>query len=133
MIFNSSMMPPIDRINDQYRGRALPQGTGTQEAQSFADILSTKQERAGRSEELHFSKHAANRLNDRDIALTNDQMERLSLGTQKAQAKGIKESLVLVDDLAFIVNIKNNTVVTALDSTKADESVYTNIDGAVIA
>ena len=47
-----------------------------------------------------------------------------------ARAKGVKESLVCVDDLAFIVNVTNNTVVTAMN--QEDEKVFTNIDGAVI-
>ena len=59
-------------------------------------------------------------------------MERLNGGTQKAGAKGIRESLVIVDQFAFIVNVPNHTVVTAMDQTEADENVFTNIDGAVI-
>ena len=47
-----------------------------------------------------------------------------------AREKGIGESLVLVDDLAFIVNVKNNTVITAMDDSS--EGIFTNIDGAVI-
>ncbi len=50
----------------------------------------------------------------------------------KAGQKGIRDSLVLVDQLAFIVNTKSNTVITAMDQTEADENIYTNIDGAVI-
>ena len=59
-------------------------------------------------------------------------MERLQAGTLKAGAKGIKESLVIVDQLAFIVNVPNNTVVTAMRQAETDEKVFTNIDGAVI-
>ena len=59
-------------------------------------------------------------------------MERLTEGTAKAQQKGIKDSLVIVDDLAFIVNIPNNTVVTAMDQNDTAENIFTNIDGAVI-
>ncbi len=59
-------------------------------------------------------------------------MERLQEGTQRAQQKGIKESLVIVDQLAFIVNIPNSTVVTAMNQNDAVENVFTNIDGAVI-
>ena len=59
-------------------------------------------------------------------------MERLQEGTQRAQQKGIKESLVIVDQLAFIVNIPNSTVVTAMSQNDAVENVFTNIDGAVI-
>ena len=64
--------------------------------------------------------------------LTQEQMERLKEGTVKAEQKGIKESLVIVDQLAFIVNIPNNTVITAMNQQDATENVFTNIDGAVI-
>lgn len=134
MKINTSGMPSIDQLADQYLSQGkYTQGIKTQEALSFEDILSKKQNLAGTPEALKFSKHAVSRLSDRQIELSDNLVSRLSEGAQKASAKGINESLVLVDNLAFIVNIKNNTVVTALDSTKADESVYTNIDGAVIA
>lgn len=103
----------------------MPQGS-----LSFRDILAQKTE--GGSGELRFSKHAMGRLADRNIRLTDEQMERLSDGTQKAGAKGIKESLVIVDQLAFIVNIPNQTVVTAMDQTETKANIFTNIDGAVI-
>lgn len=100
---------------------------------SFEEILH-KQHAQGTPavEAVRFSKHAANRLSDRKIELTDDQLERLNDGTKKAGAKGIRDSLVLVDQLAFIVNTKSNTVITAMDQTEADENIYTNIDGAVI-
>lgn len=50
----------------------------------------------------------------------------------KADEKGIRESLVIVDSLAFIVNVPNRTVVTAMDRTESNDNIYTNIDGAVI-
>ena len=59
-------------------------------------------------------------------------MERLNLGAAKAEAKGINESLVIVDSLAFIVNVPNQTVITAMSQAETDENVFTNIDGAVI-
>ena len=59
-------------------------------------------------------------------------MDRLKNGLEKANTKGIKESLMIMDDLAFIVNVPNSTVITAMDSTNSNEQVFTNIDGAVI-
>jgi len=56
----------------------------------------------------------------------------LENGVKQASEKGITESLVLVDSLAFIVNVPNKTVVTALDQTEANSNIFTNIDGAVI-
>ena len=96
---------------------------------SFEDIFKQKLQSAS---DLKFSKHATQRLDDRNIELTEEQSLRLSEGDQKAQEKGITDSLVLVDTLAFIVNVPNQTVVTAMDQTESDENIFTNIDGAVI-
>ncbi len=59
-------------------------------------------------------------------------MQRLENGAVKAGQKGIRDSLVIVDQLAFIVNVPNQTVVTAMDSTETDGNIFTNINGAVI-
>ncbi len=103
-------------------------GTGL----SFQEVLhrTTEQEEVT---ELKFSKHATGRLLDRNIELSETQMERLQEGARNAGQKGIKDSLVIVDELAFIVNVPNKTVVTALDQTEARGNIFTNIDGAVIA
>ena len=94
----------------------------------FHEIL--KEKRVDIASELRFSKHANERLASRNIDLTDDQYRRLESGAKMAYEKGIKESLVMVDSLAFIVNIKNNTVVTAVN--EGEEKIFTNIDGAVI-
>ena len=95
---------------------------------SFQEVLNNT--RSVKAEGLKFSKHANQRLATRNINLSAEQMERLENGTTKAREKGIRESLVMVDDLAFIVNIKSNTVVTAVGGSA--DSIFTNIDGAVI-
>lgn len=103
---------------------------------SFEDVLNRKlEENRGVSQknEVKFSKHAMTRLDNRNISLTEVQMERLNEGARRAGEKGIKESLVLVDELAFIVNVENKTVVTAMNQGNNDENIFTNIDGAVIA
>ena len=98
-----------------------------QAAQSvnFKELLAKKLEPP-----VQFSKHAALRLSDRNINITGEQMERVEDGLQRANAKGIRDSLVLVDDLALVVNVKSKTVITALQNTQ--ENVFSNIDGAVI-
>ena len=85
-----------------------------------------------KSEGLRFSKHAGERLAMRNINLTDSQIQRLEEGTQKASKKGIKESLMIMDNMAFIVNVTNSTVITAMDQTEQRENIFTNIDGAVI-
>mgnify|MGYP001044464743 FL=1 len=99
---------------------------------SFQDVLNKTAKDTDSAQGVRFSKHAANRLSERGIELSDSQMERLQAGTLKAGAKGINESLVLVDQLAFIVNVPNNTVVTAMNQTETEENIFTNIDGAVM-
>ena len=85
-----------------------------------------------RSEGLKFSKHAESRLQARNINLSQAQKTRIDEGVKKAEAKGIKDSLVLMDNIAFVVNVKNKTVITAVNSSELKDNVFTNIDGAVI-
>lgn len=108
------------------------QSQETSKSNSFQDALLEAMD-GSRETTLKFSKHASSRLADRNIELTKEQMDRLTQGTNKAGSKGIKDSLVMVDHLAFIVNIPKNTVITAMDQSQADENIFTNIDGAVIA
>lgn len=124
----------IEQLTDRYRSRA--HGTESREEASglsFQEILRQRSEEAQEPGNLRFSKHALNRLSDRNIELDDLQLERLQAGADKAGEKGIRDSLVIVDQLAFIVNVPNRTVVTAMDSTATDENIFTNINGAVIA
>lgn len=122
----------IDQIAGQYLSnqRNVPVNTNS-EGLSFIEVLEQTKKNA-QVGELKFSKHADLRLAQRNIALTDEQIERLNEGAKKASEKGINESLVIMDDLTFIVNVKNSTVVTAMDMESSKENVFTNIDGAVI-
>ncbi|MGN0141347.1 MAG: TIGR02530 family flagellar biosynthesis protein [Roseburia sp.] len=126
----SNQFASIEQVTDQYLNRKSTDAVKSSSI-SFEEILKQKQEITG-SSELKFSKHAAMRLLDRNISLSQEQSERLENGVHKADEKGIRESLVLMDSLAFIVNVPNRTVVTAMDQTESDENIFTNIDGAVI-
>ena len=81
---------------------------------------------------LKFSAHAAQRLQDRRIALDPGTMTKVNEAVDKAEAKGIEDTLVLTKDAALIVNVKNRTVITAMDRSSLNGNVFTNIDGAVI-
>lgn len=82
--------------------------------------------------ELKFSQHARQRLQSRNIQLGEAEMARLENAVSKAREKGARDSLVLMDNLALVVSIKNNTVITAVDEQSLKENVFTNIDSAVI-
>jgi flagellar operon protein len=94
--------------------------------QNFTDILQNVQN-------VKFSNHAQKRLQSRDINLNSGDVNRLSDAIDKAEKRGGKSSLVMVDDLAFIVNIQDRMVVTALDANQRGEGVFTQIDSVVFA
>jgi flagellar operon protein len=97
------------------------------EGQEFQSILEKE------IRELKFSRHATERLESRNITLNERDMAGLQDAVQRAEQKGAKDSLVILRDLAFIVNIKNRMVVTAMDGERLKENVFTNIDSAVVA
>lgn len=81
---------------------------------------------------LKFSKHAELRLLSRNIRLSQSQLDRVGEAVKKAENKGIKDTLVLADNIALVVNVKSKTVITAMDQSEIKDNVFTNIDGAVI-
>lgn len=107
------------RVNPALGGRK-PQGA------SFDAVL--RQEVEG----VRLSAHAQERLRSSRIELTPEHLDRLSGAVSKAAAKGARESLILLDDLALVVSIKNRTVITAIGPDRIKENVFTNIDSAVI-
>lgn len=116
----------IHRINSQTTAKPVERTIQTK-AESFSDILNKKLDE---SSELQFSKHATSRIGGRDIDLTEEQLKRVEEGVKEAGRKGIKDSLVLVDGVALLVNVNSKTVVTAMKG--GGKNVFTNIDGAVI-
>jgi len=128
---NSSMNPlhiHLNKVEQQRTGvnNVKPLKAETVQSSSFREILGSQLEEKA----VQFSKHATIRLNDRNINLTNDQMERVAGGIGQADEKGIRDSLVLVDDVALVVNVKSRTVITALN--QVTNNVFSNIDGAVV-
>lgn len=118
--------------NPRLQGLADAQGIGSPGARpttapagaaSFTDVL---------GDALKVSGHAQNRLNSRGIEMDQAAWDRVKEGVDRAAAKGARESLVLMDNVALVVSIKNRTVITAVDKASLKESVFTNIDSAVI-
>ena len=110
----------VDRFKERTAVEPIPE-------RSFEDIL-TKEVK-----DLKISKHAQQRLESRDIQLDQADMEKLQKAVDRADQKGAQESLVLLRDLAFVVSIRNRTIVTAMNGDALKDNVFTNIDSAVVA
>lgn len=94
----------------------------------FREVLENIQNK----EDIRFSKHAMERLNSRNLNLNNEEMNKLKTAFKKAEIKGVKDALILMDDKAFIANIKNKVIVTTVTKEQLKDNIFTNIDGAVI-
>jgi len=98
---------------------------------AFAQAL--KEQLQKKAEGVEFSKHAMDRINERSIDLSADnKLERLNKAVSIAQQKGANETLVIVDQTAFVVNVKNNRVITTMSQQDMIGNVFTNIDSTVI-
>jgi len=95
---------------------------------SFQEIMN----QLSKNEKVNFSKHALQRLEKRNINLSSEDIDKITNAVNIAKEKGVKDALIIMGDNAFITSIKNNTVITATSGTDLKESVFTNIDGAVI-
>ncbi|MGM0379515.1 MAG: TIGR02530 family flagellar biosynthesis protein [Bacillota bacterium] len=95
---------------------------------SFEDVL----KKINQNKKIKFSNHAKQRLTQRNINLTKEDVNKISNAVSKAKNKGVKDVLILMNDNAFITSVKNNTVITATNGKDLKENVFTNIDGAVI-
>ena len=123
----------IEQVSDQYLNQKSVNQSSKKSDISFEEVLRRQQSlSAAGNEKLKFSKHATLRLESRGISLSDEQNIRLQSGVEKASAKGINESLVLVDSLAFIVNVPNKTVITAMSGSEMKNNIFTNIDGVVM-
>jgi flagellar operon protein len=122
-------MSQIDKINTTKPITSSEVPLRSQQAangQNFADALAQAQG-------VKFSNHAQKRLQSRSIALTDDGLSRLATAIDKADKRGGKESRVLLDEMAFIVNVKERLIVTAMDAHSRGEGVFTQIDSVVLA
>jgi flagellar operon protein len=119
---------PIVTGNPQSTPTAKTDTSGT-DTKSFADVLS---ETLSKSSDVNFSKHAVKRAMEHNIDLNDESISRLNEGVRIAEEKKLEEPLILVGSTAFLVNIPNNTVITAVDSGNMKGNVFTNIDGTVI-
>jgi flagellar operon protein len=112
----------------------VEQGEANQTSQSesaekgrFQALLDEAQNR-----HLQFSNHAIERLDRREIPLTKEDIALLSEGVSRAEQKGSKESLLLMDDTAFLINVEKRKVITAVDKQGMKEKTFTNIDSAIL-
>lgn len=99
---------------------------------AFKDLLKEKINQDKTENEVVFSKHANERIKERNIDVSLEVTEKLNEAAEQAKEKGLKNVLVMIENQAFIISTMNNKVITAVNSQDLKENIFTNIDGAVI-
>lgn len=123
---NPAIIPPGALPSPLDPPRGAP-STATPSGPSFGDVLREK------TQSLQFSGHAIQRVQRRGIDVGQPTLQRLNEGVDRAAGKGARDSVVFVDGTAFVVSVRNRTVITAVDRDHMKDHVFTNIDSAVIA
>ncbi|MGI6649827.1 MAG: TIGR02530 family flagellar biosynthesis protein [Bacillota bacterium] len=111
--------------------RTVP-GAGNSIKKKGADFREILGQTIAGSQKLMFSQHARQRLELRRINLTELDLKKIETAVDVAQEKGIKDSLILLKDVALVVNVPNRTIITAVEGSNLKNKVFTHIDGAVI-
>lgn len=128
IIYNKPILPIQKPITPSRPIDRTPANTNAEKS-TFAGIY---EQEVIKQSELKFSKHALERLQARNIRLTKEDMNKINSAINRAAEKGVKETLIIMGNTAFIANVKNKTVITAATEESLRENVFTNIDGAVI-
>lgn len=118
----------ILKLQHAQAGLQTKANTGNNAVQ-FAELL---QKESDKAQSVQFSKHAAQRVQQRGIEVTDTLMQNLNQAVRKAQEKGAKDVVVIGESGAFIVNVPNNIVVTTMSGAEMKDNIFTNIDSAVL-
>ena len=123
MEVNGISVPFIPITQTEDLSNVKSQNSGSSFSSIFQDEL----------DKVKFSNHALKRMENRNIQLSDTEINKIQTAVQKAESKGSKDSLVMMNDTAYIVNVPNRTVVTALPVSSSNENIFTNIDSVVFA
>lgn len=124
-IYNNKPLIPINRTNATVKVQEKPNNING----GFGNIL---EQEISKQSEVKFSKHAQERLLERNIKFSKDDLEKINNAVNKAAEKGVKETLILMNNTAMIASVRNKTIITAATGENLKDNVFTNIDGAVI-
>jgi flagellar operon protein len=123
---NRALVPP-GLVTPEVAAPASPQKLTPVDGPAFQQVLRE------RVSGVQFSGHALQRIERRGIDMSNGTLVRLETGVARAEGKGARDSVVFVDGTAFVVSVRNRTVITAVDPEHMRDHVFTNIDSAVIS
>ncbi len=127
---NSVLIPQINKLPEKKESGNVRSSNDTKQAE-FEELLRNRVKESGPSEDIQISKHAVKRLEERNLSIDSGEYLKLKEGMKKLQNKGGKESLIITNNAAYIVDVNKNKIVTAIDKASMSDNVFTNIDSTV--
>lgn len=126
--YNINLNRNITPITKQRIGTHISDKPVINKGESFDEVLKKEISK----EDVKFSKHARERLQKRNISFTPQDLKNISNAVEKAEKKGIKDTLIIMGNTALIANVRSKTVITAATEESLKDNIFTNIDGAII-
>ena len=129
---NNILIPNVTRTPQQKSIDKSNQLPKEGEISEFKELLNSQIEN---KKPLHgginLSSHAAQRLQERKIDFNGEEYAKVKKAMAQLKEKGGQNSLIISDKAAYIVDVKNNKVVTAVDKESMMSNVFTKIDSTV--
>lgn len=130
ILMQKRLQAPISTGNPAVSWQPGKTADGSPEQEkSFQSVL---EEQILKESRVAFSRHALDRVAQRNVDVSSERLERLNEGIRLAEEKGLKDPLILMDSTAFVVSVKNNRVITVVQDESLKGNVFTNIDGTVM-
>jgi flagellar operon protein len=126
---NNILIPQVNKISNKKSGNVKSQNT--KQTDEFQSLLNKTLE-PQKEMPLEISKHAAKRLEERDLKMDTSEFLKLQNAVKKLKQKGGRDSLVITEKAAYIVDVNNNRVVTAIDKSEMADNVFTKIDSTLM-
>ena len=123
---NNFLIPNVTKINDKAKEtNKLEKGKSSE----FGELVQKEIDR--KEDGINISTHAAKRLKERNIEVNSDEFYKLKEAMDKLKEKGGRESLIITNTGAYIVDVKNSTIVTAIDKENIRDNIFTKIDSTI--
>lgn len=129
IFYTGQPLIPVPASTGESSLRSRTAGNESEGGLSFAGALDAARKQA---KQVSFSRHAVERLESRQLDLSEQDLAKLDDTVDKMARKGAKESLIYMHDIALVVSVANRKVITAMDGMSARENIFTNIDSAAI-
>ncbi|TDT68549.1 flagellar operon protein [Hypnocyclicus thermotrophus] len=123
-LLNSTYIQGLKSVNNNI-DNSNKNNHGNKPSVAFENVLENEKK-------LKFSAHAQKRIESRRMEIKEEELKKVQEGVKKLREKGCRDSVVIAKNRAYVISIKNNTVVTIVDEPNLKDNLFTNIDSLAL-